>query len=44
MSAEKDLHTMEREKPGPGSTLAVMGGMIGQLRLGAQAEWRVWAA
>lgn len=44
MSAEKDLHTTKREKPGPGSTLAVMEGMIDQLRLGAQAKWRVKAA
>lgn len=27
MSAEKDLHTMKGGKPGPGSTLAVMGGI-----------------
>lgn len=44
MSAEKDLHPMKREKPGAGSTLAVMGAMIDQLRLGVQAKWRVRAA
>lgn len=44
MSAEKDLHIVKREKPGPGSTLAAMGGMTGQLRLGAQAKWKVRAA
>lgn len=44
MSAEKDLPMVRREKPGAGSSLTVMGGMIGQLRLGAQAKWRVRAA
>lgn len=29
MSAEKDSHTVRGEKPGPGSTLAVIGGIIG---------------
>lgn len=44
MRAEKDLPMVKRGKPGAGSILAVMGAMIGQLRLGAQEKGRVRAA
>lgn len=46
MSAEKDLPTLRRKKPSPGSALAVMGGQARQpcLPQGAKAAWRVRAA